>query len=239
MSNRTTKLKSKYSFTPSLKLSIVTLLLFLILVYLGTWQIGRAHEKQNILLNIQKKTKLPPVKLETMSNPGLINDRFTPVTIKGVFLNHQTFLLDNQMLNHKAGFRVLTPMQTPKLKNLILIDRGWVPANTPRTILPKIETIYGMQEINGLINSAASGIILKKDLVNLSTNWPVIIQSVDYEFISQQLQHPLYKFVIQLQSSNVDLGISPAKHLGYAMQWFIFASLAIVYFLIASIKRKP
>lgn len=239
MSNHEKKLNQKYTLKLSLKLSLITLLLSFILVYLGTWQIGRAREKENILVRLAQKSKLPAIKLEHIKDPALIQDRFSNVTVTGVFLNNYSFLLDNQMLDHKVGFRILTPMQTPKLTKWIIVDRGWIPRNTDRNIIPKIESIYGLQEMVGIINTIPSGIILKKDSVNPSTAWPRVIQRIDYELLSQDLKHPIFDFVVQLNTNGIDFGISSSKHMGYAMQWFIFASILIIYYLIVSIKREP
>jgi len=236
MSNHEKKLNQKYTLKLSLKLSLITLLLSFILVYLGTWQMGRAREKENILVRLAQKAKLPPVDLENIADPDLIRDRYTNVKITGVFLNNYSFLLDNQMFDHKVGYRILTPMQTAKW---IIVDRGWVPRNTDRSGLPKIESIYGLQEVVAIINTIPAGITLKNDTVNPNEAWPKLIQRIDYELMSQNLKHPIFDFVVQLKSTDIDFGVSSSKHIGYAMQWFIFALIVIIYYLIASIKREP
>lgn len=244
MSNAEENLKPKYSlnlgpwcFAPGIKLSIVTLTLCIILVYLGIWQLNRAAYKQNIIQKLQTKIDTQPIQLRFIQYPSLEKDQFTPVMFDGVYLNKYTFLLDNQMLDHKVGFRVLTPFQSPGLDKWVLIDRGWVPLDKDRQNLPKIEDIYGVKSIKGIINTISTGIILQKDTPSLIPNWPIIIQNLDYNFISAQLQHQIYPFIVQLDAPT-EFGVSSHKHWGYAAQWFIFALLVVVYYVIASTKRR-
>ena len=191
------------------------------------------------------KINQPAIDLEKMNNPSLSQDRFTKVKIDGAYINNHTFLLDNQMLEHKAGFRVLTPMQTPNLKPWILVDRGWVPLVLDRQNLPHIKASHEIKDIVGMINTIPGGIVLSADKVDPQATWPLIIQRLDYKFISQQLNHEVFDFVVQLTPTDpdaypfppLDVGVSVAKHFAYAVQWFIFAAILLVYFCIISVKR--
>lgn len=73
-----------------------------------------------------------------------------------------------------------------------------------------------------------------------------MIQSLNYDLIRNLLGHDVFNFVVQLQNSNLtnyiipqlSFGITYEKHLVYAAQWFLFAVLLLIYYLIATIKRK-
>ncbi len=235
----------RWRFVPSLKLSIISIILFSILVYLGTWQVGRAKYKKNIVLQIQQKSEESPIPLLLIDKQDLTNDRFTKVFLNGVFLNDFTFLLDNQMYKHKPGYRILTAVQVPNSEKLILVDRGWVALGPSRKQLPVIEEIYGLKKITGIINTIPSGIVLKKDVLKSTTAWPMVIQQVDYEFITNAIQHKVYNFVVQLQNHDltsydiipIEFGNSGSKNIGYAVQWYLFAVLVVIYYLIASFKK--
>jgi surfeit locus 1 family protein len=253
MSNRAKKFVTKFSlsfgkwhFAPTLKLSIFTLILLSILVYLGTWQLDRAAFKKYFLARAEEKINNTPIDLKTMTNPSLEKDRFTPVCIDGVFLDKFSFLVDNQMLNHQVGYKVLTPVQAPNLDKWVLVDRGWVPMGKSRALLPDIEPIFGLKHVCGLISSISSGIVLLKDTVNPEPKWPIVIQAYKHDLISEQLHHQIYPFVLRLQSTDIghypqppiDLSLSSDKHLAYAVQWFIFAFLLVFYYLSASLRRR-
>ncbi len=234
-----------WRFSPSIRFTIITLIAFALLVYLGYWQLQRAKQKKKLQATIAARTDMLPVNITTLTNPSLINDRYTPVIVEGVFLNQYTFLLDNQMYNHQPGFRVLTPIQVPDLDRWVIIDRGWIPQGTDRSILPQLEPIYGLRKIIGQIDSISSGIILKKDKFDIDTQWPVLIQSLDYELMQKQLNHLIYNFTIRLNSNsdlafkfaNINKNINPNKNIMYALQWFSFAILLFIYYLFMQTKR--
>ncbi len=230
-----------------LGLTIITLITVAILLYLCTWQLGRSFEKKHLIAQLQEKTLRPPTMLLAIKDVNLKTHRFTPVTVQRTYLNQYTFLLDNQMYKSKVGYRVLTAFQSPYLGKWVLIDRGWVQGTASREHLPAIQDVYGVQTLVGTINTIPSGIVLKKDLVDANTSWPFVIQALDYTLIEQSLQHPVYHFVVQLQPSTdptgiysmppIEFGVTSAKHLGYAFQWFMFAVIALVYYVINSCKR--
>jgi surfeit locus 1 family protein len=243
--NYTLKLGSWY-FAPRLKLTIIALLLFFILVYLGIWQLQRAQYKQNIFAKLEAKSKATPKVLNDLQDPTLEQDCFTPITVEGVYLNNYTILIDNQMHDHKAGYRVITPMHVPHSPNWLLVDRGWIAAEPDRAHLPKIELVFGLKQITGIINTIRSGIVLKKDQVADEIKWPVVLQTLDYNLINEHLRHPIYHFVLQLNAKEpgsyayqkIDYGVSRDKHLGYALEWFLLAFLLMMYYIIVSTKRR-
>lgn len=236
----------RWSFIPRLKLTILAIIACACLVYLGYWQLQRAHEKKTFLAHLQTRSTFAPVKLHQLKNPSLHTDRFLPVSVDGVFMNQYTFLLDNQVLDRKPGFRVLTPLQSPLLDRWVLIDRGWVPMGANRKELPKIPPAFGLQKIHGQIDTITTGIVWVKDEATLTAVWPVILQELDYQLISDQMQHPVYKFVIRMQPGSKHAFAFPPhvistdhnKHIAYALQWFAFAFLVLIYYIVMSTKRS-
>lgn len=227
-----------------LGLTIITILAMLLLINLCIWQIQRYYEKKTMLLQLQKKSEGIPIRLATIDNPRLYTHRFTPVLIQGTYLNNFTFLLDNQVYKKQVGFRILTVFQSPYLNKWILIDRGWI-ARTKNNTLPKIQDILGVQIVHGIINTIPTGILLKEDQLNEKATWPIVLQALDFPFIAKNLGHPVYDFIVQLQQEpnsiypmpEINFGVPQEKHLGYALQWFIFATLVLVYYILNSFKR--
>lgn len=233
-----------YRFSP--RLTLITIVALCILTYLCIWQLGRAVEKKALTQQVEQKSKSAPLRLADMQKPQLKSHRFYPVLLQGTYLNNFTFLLDNQVMHHKAGYRVITAFQSPFLDKWVLIDRGWVARDANRSILPNIQDVYGVQILQGIINTIPTGIVLKSDTYDPNAGWPLVIQNLDYTFIAQHLQHPVYEFVVQLKSAEspgaylippLDFGIPSDKHLGYALQWFTFAVLVLIYYILHSFKR--
>lgn len=226
--------------------SIFFLSFFCILAYLGTWQLYRAQEKKNIILQMQERMHTTPIMLSSLVNPELEKFRFTPVVVYGIYLNKYTFLLDNQILNKQAGYRVITVVQSPSLEKWVLVDRGWIARGKDRQKLPEIKDVYGMKTFVGIINTISSGIVLEPDKYSANSNWPIVIQSLDLSFIAHSLHHNIYDFVVQLEPADlttyknppINFGISSNKHLGYAIQWYFFACLTLVYYLYFFVKQR-
>jgi surfeit locus 1 family protein len=236
----------KRSFQPSIKLGIVCLILFCILVSLGIWQIARGKHKNALQQQQIQKNSTPPIELTQIKDPSLAKDRFTKVTIPGIYINKYTFLLDNQIYQHQVGYRVITVAQSPYLPKWILVDRGWVPRGSSRETLPELKPTFGLLDISGVINTIPSGIVLKPDEVSPEISWPIVIQAVNFEFISKNLEHPIYDFLIQLYDGDPaayivipsDYSASSSKNYAYAMQWFSFAILVLIYYLFMSRKSN-
>lgn len=224
----------------------LTLVAITILIYLCIWQLGRAAQKRQFISQLEQKSQGIPERLSAISNPQLPKHRFKPVIIHGTYINQFTFLLDNQVYKKKAGYRVITAFQSPYLDTWVLIDRGWIARTNQPNTLPTIADIYGVQIIQGIINTIPTGILLKVDTYNVEATWPIVIQSLDYDLISKHLHHQVLKFVVQLQSDTqagacaitpLDFGMPSDKHIGYAIQWFIFAVLVMIYYILHSFKK--
>lgn len=235
----------RWYFQVRIKFTIFTLLAIIILVYLGTWQLARSMQKKELINQMEQKLLANPVRLPTIVDPQLAKNRFTPVMVYGTYLNKYTFLLDNQVFEGQVGYRVLTVFQSPHLEKWVLIDRGWIEQGKSRKQLPLIHDVFGVQELIGIINTIPTGILLKSDPVVAEPTWPIVIQSLDYDFMTKNLHHPIYDFLIQIRASDseaykmppIDFGMPSDKHLGYAFQWYGFAVLVFVYYLITSLSR--
>ncbi len=247
-----TKKKRKYvilgpwHFEINIRRTLGCISTIIILAYLGTWQVNRALQKEYLIQQLQEKSTGMPLNLATLDNPILEKFRFTPIVMYGTYLNNFTFLLDNQVYQHKVGYRILTAFTSPYLNKMVLVDRGWIVQGVSRQQLPEIKDAYGVKEVQGFINTIPSGITLHPDTYNPLATWPIVIQSLDFAFIAENLQHPVYNFVIQLYQNDptaytvppVSFGLPIYKHWGYALQWYLFALLVLIYYLIACFKGK-
>ena len=102
---------------------------FILFCWLGIWQLHRYTYKKQLLSTYQ--------------------NRLT-VTVKGEYLNALTIWLQNQFYQGQVGFDVLTPLQIKGEKKLLLVDRGWIKANSDQTA-PMINPVAGEQSVRGYI----------------------------------------------------------------------------------------
>ena len=235
-----------WHFQPGILSSLFTITLLSILVYLGTWQMDRAKEKKIFHQSLILRSQLPHASLFDYQDTPFHELKFKPFEITGRYLSNQSFLLDNQVVNKKAGTQVITPLEVPGLDRYVLIDRGWVPFSTPSRTLPTIVTPQEALTIRGIVHHLSTGILLKPDKTIANPTWPLIIQSLDYELIEKQLGHPIFNFVVQLpahsqssyQHRPIHFGLTHEKHLGYALQWFTMALLLVIYYFVTNVQQR-
>lgn len=106
---------------------VVVLPVFLVLLYLGQWQYQRMGWKNDILAQIAAAETAPPVALT--ANP----DRFTRITLRGRLDHARESLLELEVRGPVLGARLLTPL-VPEQGRVVLVDRGWVPMDSPATL---------------------------------------------------------------------------------------------------------
>lgn len=204
------------------------------LCQLGFWQLDRAAQKQALIERHQQRSLQPPTDLSSLlSRNSDVND--FPLKITGHFHNEQSVLLDNRILNGKAGFNVLTPFETDD--HLVLVDRGWLPATGDRSHLPTIpqasDTI-----IAGTAYVPNPDIFTLKDDNYTTTYWPLLVQKVELEKLAPLFDKPLAPLVLRLTSETTSplqrdvplQTLDPERNYGYAFQWF---SMALAVFFIA------
>jgi len=213
--------------------------LFFVVVFclLGVWQSHRYQYKKNLLATYTHRLSGAPVPLLQLKDP-IATLQFQHVMVKGEYVNDLTMLIQNQFHQEQLGFNVITPLKIPGEKKLLLVDRGWVPA-VQHNIAPKISPTRGTQQVSGyikLINEYQ--FILGQNILN-PTIVPLVIQKVDVNELSQLTHQTYYPFVIRLDDKTANgfirdwsmtTAITPERHLGYAIQWFLMAIvLAIAY----------
>ena len=227
--------------------SLVYFCIFPLLIGLGFWQLHRAEEKR-ILVNKQDLGEMTAaLQLSTTSEDNVDLNRYKKVEVAGQYDDIQQFLIDNQISNGKAGYYVMTPLIIEGGTKAVLINRGWIPLNQGRSILPDvhIEQVNGI--IKGRINRFPSVGLKLPGADEPSKNWPSVVQVIDSKKVSKRLGYPIFDFQIELdrespggfksewQNSQVLL---PEQHTAYAIQWFGLAFTVTVIFIGSSLKKN-
>lgn len=230
-------------FAPKLVPTIIVLLLVPLLLRLGFWQLDRAHKKQYLQQHWMSQEKQPPIPLAQLSaDPNSWPN--TKVTVMGTFDNNHPILLDNQIISHQVGYQVFVPFLPQGEHRWLLINRGWLPQSPHREQLPSISAIHGAQTLMGKLQVPSKPFLLSHQLPPI--HWPLLLQAIQLDKMSELLQRPFFPFVMQLapdQSqcftcvwSNTPV-ISAQKHRAYAIQWFSLAIILMCGFFILSTSK--
>ena len=97
-------------FSPSRWPSLITLIVFGILMSLGFWQLDRAEQKQLLLGEFLGGSEQAPFRLdETIESFDDLQYQFAIAA--GTYDVERQFLQDNRTRNGVAGYEVLTPLR--------------------------------------------------------------------------------------------------------------------------------
>lgn len=236
-------------------LAIATIVLF---VCLGRWQLDRMHEKQARLDAAAQALKpQAPQPLLLASDPKRAQ-QYDWATGGGVMAN-ATIWLDNQMLQGKPGLRMYCVLLPDAGVQAQLLDAGWWPLDGRRD-MPVFGCPVGAQDVRGLLAAPPSGGLQRGDAMAASGVHRWLATRIDPVRIARELKLSagIAPRVLRLDPARNkgDAGVmlvpgvrdlvilpntlTPARHLGYAVQWFALAITVLVVAVVLTLKaRKP
>ncbi len=230
--------------------AVAALLMLALLVSAGFWQLRRAEVKQATLVERVYRGDKEPLLLEPgmAASATLEGLRQRRASAAGSYRTDIQYLLDNRTHKQVAGYHVLTPFRLQGSELHLLINRGWLPVGPDRRRLPDI-AIGGQAVLERGIIAAppASGLTLGATGYD-DQGWPLVVQNVDLARIQEQLGSPLLPFVLRLSPDSehgylrdwrVRTGLTPERHMGYAVQWFAMAVVLAGLCIWVAVERAP
>jgi surfeit locus 1 family protein len=175
---------------------------------------------------------------------GTSAQQYQRVQVQGLAQLPITLLLDNQHHAHQFGYDVLTPLIMVD-GNVLLIDQGWVPGDPSRVSLPDMTGLQSDLHYSGQVYYPAKSAFVLGVGLEVKTPNVIVIESLNMTMISQFLHKPVYPFIIRQSAERQTrfvrdwpiVASSPVRHIGYAVQWFIFALGVGVMFIVFHTKR--
>ena len=228
----------------SIVLTAVGVIFFL---SLGQWQLERAAYKEEIQQKFESRLNqdYQVLPVGAFLNDEVVDDiLFRKLIFQGRYDTAHSFLLDNQVHGGKAGYHVLTPLQLNDSDSIILVNRGWVEIGVSRQRLPEIPPPPGSGRVAGILSVPEASVFRMGEVV-LGDNWPEVIPYIDLEALRQQYSDRLLPVVLWLapeQEGNFirvwkPVWMKPEKSRAYATQWFAFALIAGVLFIILNLRK--
>lgn len=233
-------------------------------VMLGRWQLERAAERREVAAVLDAGRRAPPITLTPEIATSELQ-AWRPAQAEGQWRSEWSVLLDNRNLEGRPGLWLAMPMMLDK-DTAVLVLRGWFErpianrpvANIPTSTLPvKIEGDLALRvpRLFELWTSDANA------AVNLPLGWKGIAQPREGE-INPQLLPRLQNLDLDDYARKTGLKFLPAvlmqtsgdgsdglrrvwpepsvdadKNVGYAMQWFGFAGIVMIAFLVVVWRR--
>jgi surfeit locus 1 family protein len=225
---------------------LVVLCAFSLLFSLGIWQYKRWDFKERLLELEQNQSLQQPINSQQLLNlDNHATLTFRKVELVGNSLPDINLLLDNQIHQGQAGYDVLSVLQLND-KTGILVNRGWVPQQKTRQILPKITELPSSYKAIGTLRTYSKSVFLKTPYESETVSWPLRVQYLDFNSLSQILGLKIIEQVVVLEKNqtgsfvakpNLQSWLTPERHLGYSMQWFGLSICLLIIYIIVLRKK--
>jgi surfeit locus 1 family protein len=209
-------------------------------VRLGFWQLDRLHGRRDVNARIRVGLAQPPRALsELLAEHPATALGFRQVTVTGTYDTADEVILYGRTLDGRNGNHVLTPLKPSDGGPLVIVDRGWVPFEMDAPPVAAASPPSGTVTVTGALfpPDASGGDVLTSPTVS----------RVDLTQIAATLGEdvlPMYVLLAEQAPAQPNGLPRPAPlpeltegpHLSYAIQWFAFATIAIVG-LVVLIRR--
>ncbi|MEA5124682.1 SURF1 family protein [Xanthomonas floridensis] len=213
---------------------------------LGQWQLQRMHSKEALVERAAHVREKPLTLAQALASPQALSwatgrVRFLP----------QQVLLDNQLRDGRAGVRVYQLAAVEGAAGTLLVDLGWLPLPANRQ-LPSIAALDGVRAVRGLVSAPPSaGLAIGPALAPTATAATWLATRLDPQAVREAVgRRDISSQVLRLDPAlpvgyvrDLDMlpnTLPPARHLGYAVQWFglAFAVLSTAALLSWRARRR-
>jgi cytochrome oxidase assembly protein ShyY1 len=228
-------------------LVVAAIVVALVCVRLGFWQLDRLEQRRALNEQIRSRSSDAPTPLDSGLPEETASWSYSPVIASGEYLPEAELILYGRPLEGRPGDHVLSVL-TLGDGTAVLVDRGWIPfdADTVAPVEGTPAAPSGDVTVTGVLFPSEEG-----DGAFDETQGR--IRSIDIEQIAERLGVDLEPGYLLLSQQTPDQPgglpvpaalpeLSEGPHLSYAIQWFSFATIAIVGSLVllgrSSLRRE-
>jgi surfeit locus 1 family protein len=229
--------------------SVGVLMVAAVCMRLGFWQLDRLDQRRGLNAAVAARVDLPPIAVTSppSDTAGL---PYRPVHVEGEYEAARTIVLAGRSHRGVPGVHLLTPLHLASGAGTVLVNRGWVPSPDAATVeLAEFPPEPGRVRVNGLAMPYTGGedrvarrAVGAGDVGGFRHVW----YRLDRPGIASQFPYPLLELYVQAlpaeASGGLPLRLPPpaldeGSHLSYAVQWFSFAGVFLIGWLILLLRR--
>jgi cytochrome oxidase assembly protein ShyY1 len=233
----------RFAWRPRWILShVLVLLLVVVMINLGFWQLRRLHERRTYNASVRANESQPAQPAEDVLQVGdpvsVGHDlNFRRVAATGTYDTSNEIIVRARTLNETPGVWALTPLRLADGTGLVVL-RGFLPSQgTLEQVPADAEPPAGPVAVTGLVQETQTRSALEP--TDPADGHLATMARADVARIAKQLPYPILPAYVQLQTQQpAQSGPQPTilpepvldegPHLSYAVQWFIFTTIAIV-----------
>jgi surfeit locus 1 family protein len=207
----------------------------LVCLRLGFWQLDRLHQRRaaNEIALAARAAPVVSLDSENVADRSLAGRR---VRTSGHYDHTHDVVLRGKAYNGAPGVEIVSPLVLEGGRRAVLVHRGFLP--TPDAVTVQTDSVreFGKVRVEGIAEPIGSGTgdrlerahgmtWARLDLNALSASMPYQLAPI---YIRQSPDSSLPQFPRRLEPPVIGDG----PHLNYAIQWFAFAGMALVFGLV-------
>jgi len=221
---------------------IATLLVFAgtaLCIRLGIWQLDRLQQRRAFNAEFESARTEPALDLDQETPQDIASMEWRTVKVSGEYDFENQIALRNQYNGDQYGYHLWTPLLFSG--RAVLIDRGWIPAegNSAPSDWRRYDEL-GTVNVSGQIRLGQA----KPAFGGVADTWPAnggkleVWNNADLAHIANQIPYPVLPVYIQPATDASDtkppipfqpeVELTEGPHMGYALQWFTFATILFV-----------
>lgn len=229
--------------------TLIVLAAMAVMVGLGQWQLARLEQRRaanaELLLKLQSET-LVITGAELAETPEALEDRLAVAS--GTYDFDREIAVQGQFSEDVPGHWLVTPLRIDGSEKAILVVRGWIPAAAGES--------GDWAAYNETPNQSVQGYLQKSRKMpdgSISVVPPDPVKGwwrVDIEAIQSLMPYPLLPVALQVAPDEnrarselprrvaVDFDLSEGSHMIYALQWYSFALIAGIVYIVVLRRRE-
>jgi surfeit locus 1 family protein len=216
--------------------TLLVILLTAVFIRLGIWQLDRRQQRLASNAAYVAQISQSPLALDpsyvTADPEDLVN---RAATAQGRYDYEQQILLTQQFWLGRPGAHLVTPLVFDDGQTAVLVDRGWIPAPDSEGGDASQYDEAGLQSIEGTVQRSQLLPGGRTSQVNEpQKSW----YRIEIGAIQAQMPYRLLPFYLVQNPPDgvqdelpyrvaVEFDLSEGPHLGYAIQWFLFAVVLV------------
>jgi surfeit locus 1 family protein len=220
--------------------TLFVLLLIAVFLSLGMWQLDRRAEKRADNARIAAQLALEPLVLNEVTDRESLEGQIDrPIIAHGRFDFSQQVVLDGRTGPWGQGSHLVAPFLLDGTDRAILVDRGWVAMAELRsadraTFDEPFTTVTGLLKRSDRLPRNATGQEVPGDTL-LTLPIPLLQNRMPYPLLPVWLLQspaPGEDYTTRPWRAPQQLTLPEGNHIAYAVQWFTFAVIAGVGYVV-------
>ena len=230
--------KGAFRFVINWPITLLSLVFLPLLIALGSWQYNKGIAKSRLQESWLSQQGLPALSVERLD--PLRDIDYRRVRLEGRFDVSRYWLLENQVHDGQVGVNIIMPFRLPS-GELLLVNRGWAGSDYEGSdALPD-----GPLSVTGTLKQPSDSVLIN-EADNTFRQWPHRLLEIDIEQMNSHYGNVFYPRVLLLDADSQaalqvhwqPLSLSPERHRGYALQWWLMALALVILWFFANISSR-